>query len=68
MKQYESVYKNTGTIPRSMRRVEDYYAIQTFKSEHDDAVKFFKDFAVTTLVIGLLALIGYAVWQLITMQ
>ena len=51
-----------------MRRVEDHYAIQTFKSEHDDAVKFFKDFVVTTLVIGLLALIGYAVWQLITMQ
>ena len=68
MKNYESVYKNTGTIPRTMRRVEDYYPLSTFKSEHDDAVKFFKDFAVTTLVIGLLALIGWAVWQLITMQ
>ena len=68
MKNYESVYKNTGTIPRTMHRVEDYYPLSTFKSEHDDAVKFFKDFAVTTLVIGLLALIGWAVWQLITMQ
>ena len=68
MKQYESVYRNTGTVPRSMRRVEDYYPLSTFKSEYDDARQFIKDFVVTTLVIGLFSLLGYAVWQLITLQ
>ena len=68
MNNYESVYKNTGTVPRTMHRVEDYYPISSFKSENDDAKRFFKDFVVTTLVIALIGLIGYAVWQLVTMQ
>lgn len=68
MNNYESVYKNTGTVPRTMHRVEDHYTLHYFKSENDDAKRFFKDFVVTTLVIALIGLIGYAVWQLVTMQ
>ena len=65
---YNAVYRNTGTTPRSMRRVEDYYPLSSFKSEYDDAKKFAVDFAVMSLVIGLFGLIGYAVWQLVAMQ
>lgn len=68
MNNYESVYRNTGTTPRTMRRVEDYYTLHSFKSEHEDAKKFAVDFVVMTLVIGLFSLIGYAVWQLVTIQ
>ena len=62
---YNAVYRNTGTTPRTMHRVEDHYTLHTFKSEYDDAKQFVIDFVVTTLVIGLFSLIGYAVWQLV---
>lgn len=65
---YKAIYKNTGTTQRTMHRVEDHYALHSFKSEYDDAKKFAVDFVVTTLVIGLLSLIGYAVWQLVVTQ
>lgn len=66
MNNYESVYRNTGTTPRTMRRVEDYYPLSSFKSEYDDAKKFAVDFAVMSIVIGLFGLIGYALYSLFT--
>ena len=43
MKNYESVYRNTGMTPRTMHRVEDHYAIHTFKSDTQDAIKFLSE-------------------------
>ena len=65
---YESVYKNTGTVPRTMDEAyhsADYAtAIHRYDTEKDDAVRFFKEFGLATLVIALLGMIGYSVWML----
>ena len=65
MNNYDAVYRNTGMARRTMHRVEDHYAIHTFKSEHDDAVRFMKDFGISVLVIGLLGFIAYSFYQFI---
>lgn len=48
MKQYESVYRNTGTTPRKMSSHEDAYAIERGKSEWQD----FKDFVSGALIVA----------------
>lgn len=72
MKQYEAVTKNVGTIPRTTseayRDAEYAYPIQRFKSEYDDAKEFVIGFLQVSLVISLVGLIAYAVWQLIVTQ
>lgn len=68
MKQYEAVTKNVGTIPRTTseayRDAEYAYPIQKFKSEYDDFKEFVIGFLQVSLVIGLSALIAYALYCL----
>ncbi len=68
MNDYKQVYKNTGTTPRTIGEAyhtPDYaYPIQRFKSEYDDAKEFIVGFVQVSLVISLIGLIAYAVWQL----
>ena len=68
MNDYKSVYKNTGTTPRTIGEAyhtPDYaYPIQRFKSEYDDAKEFVIGFAQVSVVITLLGLIAYAVYSL----
>lgn len=61
---YDAVYRNTGTIRRTMRRVEDHYAIHTFKSDTEKATKFFVEMVVGMLVVALpmSLLYGLMVW------
>ena len=61
---YDAVYRNTGTTPRKMHRVEDHYAIHTFKSDTEKAIKFFIDMVVGMLAVAMpMALIyGLMVW------
>ena len=61
MKNYESVYRNTGTTPRTMRRVEDHYAIHTFKSDTQDAIKFLGEVLVGMSAVAGVAFLIYAV-------
>ena len=61
MKNYESVYRNTGMTPRTMHRVEDHYAIHTFKSDTQDAIKFLSEALVGFACISALVFIIYAV-------
>ena len=58
---YESVYRNTGTTPRKMHRVEDHYALHTFKSETREALEFLGDMLVGLTGIACLVFLGYAV-------
>ena len=68
MNDYKSVYKNTGTTPRTIGEAyhtPDYaYPIQRFKSEYDDAKEFVIGFVQVSVVITLLGLIAYAVYSL----
>ena len=68
MNDYKSVYKNTGTTPRTIGEAyhtPDYaYPIQRFKSEYDDAKEFVIGFVQVSVVIALLGLIAYAVYSL----
>jgi hypothetical protein len=65
MNNYDAVYRNTGMARRTMHRVEDHYAIHTFKSEHDDAVRFMKDFGISVLVMALAGLLIYSFYLII---
>ena len=68
MNDYKSVYKNTGTTPRTIGEAyhtPDYaYPIQRFKSEYDDAKEFVIGFVQVSVVITLLGLIAYSVYSL----
>ena len=68
MNDYKSVYKNTGTTPRSIGEAyhtpEYAYPIQKFKSEYDDAKEFVIGFLQVSLVISLVGLIAYALYSL----
>ena len=61
---YDAVYRNTGTIRRTMRRVEDHYAIHTFKSDTEKATKFFVEMVVGMLMVALplVALYSFVSW------
>ena len=61
---YDAVYRNTGTIRRTMRRVEDHYDIHTFKTDSERAGKFVVDMVVGMLVVGMpiSLLYGLMVW------
>jgi hypothetical protein len=61
---YDAVYRNTGTTPRKMHRVEDHYAIHTFKSDTEKGIKFFIDMVVGILMVGLplVALYSFISW------
>ena len=65
MNNYDAVYRNTGMARRTMHRVEDHYAIHTFKSEHDDAVRFIKDFGISVLVMAVLGSFFYSIYLII---
>ena len=68
MNDYKSVYKNTGTTPRTIGEAyhtPDYaYPIQRFKSEYDDAKEFVIGFVQVSVVIALLGLIAYSLYSL----
>ena len=68
MNDYKSVYKNTGTTPRTIGEAyhtPDYaYPIQRFKSEYDDAKEFVIGFVQVSVVITLLGLIAYSLYSL----
>ena len=59
MKQYESVYRNTGTTPRKMQRVEDYYPIQRTRTGWEDAVEFFVGAVIAFAFVVMFLAIGY---------
>ena len=61
MKNYESVYRNTGMTPRTMHRVEDHYAIHTFKSDTKQALEFFREMLVGMSAVAGVAFLVYAV-------
>lgn len=69
MNDYKQVYKNVGTTPRTMGeayRNADYATpIHRYNTEHDDAVRFLKDFGISVLVLALLGGIAYSVYQII---
>lgn len=69
MNDYKQVYKNVGTAPRTMGeayRNADYATpIHRYNTEHDDAVRFLKDFGISVLVLALLGAIAYNVYQII---
>lgn len=69
MNNYKQVYKNTGTVPRTMgeayRNAEYATPIHRFNSEMDDAKRFFADLTVSVFLMALLACIGYAIYQII---
>lgn len=50
---YDAVYRNTGTTPRKMHRVEDHYPLHTFRTELDDAKDFFVGAFIVFAIIGL---------------
>ena len=54
MNNYDAVYRNTGTTPRTMHRVEDHYALHTFKSDTRLAFEFFSE-----MLVGLFAIAGF---------
>ena len=56
---YKAIYKNTGMTRRTMHRVEDHYALHTFKSEWDDAKEFFIGAVVVSLFVTMCIGIGY---------
>lgn len=60
--------KNLRPVARTLseaNRDADYATpIWRCESETADAVRFLKEFVVTTIVIGLFVLLGWAVWQL----
>lgn len=69
MDNYKSVYKNLGMTPRTMGeayRGADYATpIHRYNTEHDDAVRFMKDFGISVVVLALLGAIAYSVYQII---
>jgi len=54
---YKAVYKNTGTLPRTLSRPEDAVAIHTYKTENERAVAVVKDFLVVMTIFGMIALL-----------
>jgi hypothetical protein len=62
---YDAVYRNVGTTRRTMHRVEDHYAIHTFKSESEDAIKFFKDLGISAVVLALFGILAYSFYLVI---
>ena len=69
MNNYKQVYKNTGTVPRTMGeayRNADYATpIHRYDTEHDDAVRFLKDFGISVVVLGLLGVFFYSIYLII---
>lgn len=61
---YDAVYRNTGTVRRTMHRVEDHYAIHTFKTDAERAGKFFIDMVLGMLMVGIAMsfFYGLVVW------
>mgnify|MGYP003341701670 FL=1 len=61
---YDAVYRNTGTTPRKMHRVEDHYAIHSFRTDLDEAKDFFVEMVIGAVMVGLPMLIIYSlmVW------
>ena len=63
MNQYESVYKNTGTTPRTMAQAyknADYATpIYRMRTEWDDAKEFFIGFVVVSVFVVACLAIGY---------
>lgn len=61
---YDAVYRNTGTTRRTMRRVEDHYALHTFKTDRQRAYEFVVDMVIGMLMVGLpmAMLYGFMVW------
>ena len=54
MNNYDAVYRNTGTTPRKMHRVEDHYALHTFKSDTREALEFLGE-----MLVGFFAIAGF---------
>lgn len=54
---YQAVYKNTGSLPRSLSKPEDAVAIHTFKTENERAVAVVKDFVIIMCVFGAIAML-----------
>lgn len=61
MKQYESVYKNTGMTPRKMSSHSDAYAIERGKSELHEAWEFISDAVVGFFYVASVSALVYAV-------
>ena len=61
---YKAVYKNTGSLPRTLNRPEDAVAIHTFKTENERATAVVKDFLIVMCVFGVVALLisGMFLW------
>lgn len=64
MKNYDAVYRNTGTTPRTMRRVEDHYAIHRMRTDLDEARDFLVDMVIGMVMVGLPMVLIYSlmVW------
>lgn len=65
MNQYQSVYKNTGTVPRTMAQAyknADYATpIYRQKSELQDALEFISEAVVGFIYVALVSALVYAV-------
>jgi hypothetical protein len=55
---YSAVYRNTGTTPRRLNRVEDAFTIHTYKTELQDAKDFFSGFLTVGFLVVLIVLIA----------
>lgn len=68
MNQYEAVYKNTGTTPRTMNQAyknADYATpMWRCETENENGFKFFVDMVLGAIMVGLplILLYGVAVW------
>lgn len=68
MDNYDSVYKNTGTVPRTMNeafKTADYATpIWRCETENENGFKFFVDMMLGAVMVGLplIMLYGVAVW------
>ena len=62
---YKQVYKNTGTVPRTLHEAyrdgEYGYSVHLFKDDTKQALQFLADMVVGIALVGVLVFIGYAV-------
>jgi nitrate reductase NapE component len=61
---YKSVYKNTGTVPRTLdqayKNAEYATPIYRMRTEWDDAKEFFIGFVVFSIFVAVCLVLGYS--------
>lgn len=60
---YSAIKHNTGTAPRCLNRVSDYYALHEYKTEAQDAKEFFSGALFVLSIVSIIAYVVYSIYQ-----